>query len=845
MQAVLGSRAISRQLRAESQSGNSSQPLQKIVQSISPVSSRVQTKPMFRGVSQAWETAAAGLVIQPKLTIGEPNDKYEQEADQVAQKVAQQIHLSPASRISSGVTVQRQPQEDLQRKSESRLMGGPAAGMAASGELEVSIRQARGGGEPLPETVREPMEQAFGADFRGVRIHANAQADQLNRSISAKAFTTGQDVFMRQGSYQPNSRAGQELIAHELTHVVQQRGESAVQLTAQSQQQSLLEDFSATTAQEASIDHARICPTNHRLSSTAMTNPVIQRVAGEKVGYNPESIRKKGFEEAVRNLFSVARRLNALWKLQITKGNKEALGSLVDEAKKGSQVKNVYAEQLASVNLTSKWLQQIVEGDKQVGTILTAAKSLGVDTSEIASIEKQLEKLEGTLEVSVAENKILDKTWKESEGVAQPSVDILMEEKLFVKKTELDEAKKIHREIYQKLGKEAGENNEYVKDDFGNYTRRYAYMEKNYHQWMAYQEQGYLTGNTQDLIGSVTGTSAMKVDPTNFDQQQLTDNEEAVHRKYKSKDGDTNKLILAYLHQWQGSGPGQRGLSLTSTPTDDAVYGNKGEPFKSSDGVKFKVDLAAVKPENILINHYSHDGKTRQSLTEGRKDDADRRLGGESGGKYHYQYERSVIKNREVYLQYLTSAEVHSVVFHDEKLNEANTKSYLARKKAVIQNDKLKGELAVEKKKLGKAEKELTAAKNELSNLEKEGSPEGFLGPKQARYKRTKNKVSSQTKTVQDLTKAIQGKKAQIESEPSPDDKYGLAGWEAGKNYLDGYRQGLEDAEKLKGKNEKGKIEAIFEKVKKDYQESKKTNKDPKYTPYWQGYGAALKESNP
>ena len=64
----------------------------------------------------------------------------------------------------------------------------------------------------------------MGADFSGVRVHTDTQSDQLNRSIQAKAFTTGQDVFFRSGEYNPGSKGGQELIAHELTHVVQQNG---------------------------------------------------------------------------------------------------------------------------------------------------------------------------------------------------------------------------------------------------------------------------------------------------------------------------------------------------------------------------------------------------------------------------------------------------------------------------------------------------------------------------------------------------------------------------------------------------------------------------------------------
>ena len=75
------------------------------------------------------------------------------------------------------------------------------------------------------------MEQAFNADFSGVKVHTGAESDTLNRSLSARAFTSGHDVFFRQGEYNPDSTAGQELLAHELTHVVQQRG-TAVQRQA-------------------------------------------------------------------------------------------------------------------------------------------------------------------------------------------------------------------------------------------------------------------------------------------------------------------------------------------------------------------------------------------------------------------------------------------------------------------------------------------------------------------------------------------------------------------------------------------------------------------------------------
>ena len=66
------------------------------------------------------------------------------------------------------------------------------------------------------------MGEAMRRDFSGVRVHANAHADGLNRSLQARAFTVGQDIYFRHGEYSPGSSTGRELLAHELTHVVQQ-----------------------------------------------------------------------------------------------------------------------------------------------------------------------------------------------------------------------------------------------------------------------------------------------------------------------------------------------------------------------------------------------------------------------------------------------------------------------------------------------------------------------------------------------------------------------------------------------------------------------------------------------
>ncbi|WP_424103152.1 DUF4157 domain-containing protein [Moorena producens] len=104
------------------------------------------------------------------------------------------------------------------------LHGANEIAVGDSWDLTSAINTARSGGKPLDVGLQKAMGQAMGADFTGVRVHTDTRSDQLNRSIQAKAFTTGQDVFFRQGEYQPGTRGGQETIAHELTHVLQQSG---------------------------------------------------------------------------------------------------------------------------------------------------------------------------------------------------------------------------------------------------------------------------------------------------------------------------------------------------------------------------------------------------------------------------------------------------------------------------------------------------------------------------------------------------------------------------------------------------------------------------------------------
>jgi hypothetical protein len=232
----------------------------RVVQQInSPITS--QSQPVQRKFENHLRAKnAQKMALQPKLAIGEPNDKYEQEADATASKVVQQINspmqdqsvqkqesieeeeelqMKPISSIQREAMeeeeeLQMKPISSIQREAmeeEEELQMKPLVqrrenlgGGEASTDLESSIQSARGSGQSLDANLQRSMGQAMGADFSGVKVHTDSQSDQLNKSIQAKAFTTGQDVFFRQGAYEPSSQGGQELIAHELTHVVQQNG---------------------------------------------------------------------------------------------------------------------------------------------------------------------------------------------------------------------------------------------------------------------------------------------------------------------------------------------------------------------------------------------------------------------------------------------------------------------------------------------------------------------------------------------------------------------------------------------------------------------------------------------
>ncbi|WP_281990131.1 DUF4157 domain-containing protein [Aquimarina aggregata] len=274
--------------------------------------------------------------IQPKLTVGQPNDKYEVEADKKADQVVQKL-AEPANSTSTKtqtenlqkkeddevlqnkLEIQRKPifesnaeqqepnvqtkpiapiqpsltgdqDEELQKKEEefseseeeihtklssaenpstpneeSTIQRKEEGSSTNTTDLESSLNSSKGSGSALPSNTQESMGNAFGADFSGVRTHTGGDAIQMNKDLGSQAFTHGNDIYFNEGKYNTNSTSGQHLLAHELTHTMQQ---GASKPAVQKVDEPTSEVTETPTAAEAAIRPNDALDISHRFDLT-------------------------------------------------------------------------------------------------------------------------------------------------------------------------------------------------------------------------------------------------------------------------------------------------------------------------------------------------------------------------------------------------------------------------------------------------------------------------------------------------------------------------------------------------------------------------------------------------
>ncbi|HMG13848.1 MAG TPA: DUF4157 domain-containing protein, partial [Saprospiraceae bacterium] len=177
--------------------------------------------------------------VQMKMTVNKPGDKFEREADNMAEKI---MRMPDSNSSSKEDKIQRQSDDKLQKKEEDKIQkantkednlqkkeenkiqrNGSESAPAVNANTQSAIQnKTAGGGQPLSNDVRNYMEPRFGADFSNIRVHNDAESAGLSNQLSARAFTYKNNVFFSRDQYQPGTGEGKQLLAHELTHTIQQ-----------------------------------------------------------------------------------------------------------------------------------------------------------------------------------------------------------------------------------------------------------------------------------------------------------------------------------------------------------------------------------------------------------------------------------------------------------------------------------------------------------------------------------------------------------------------------------------------------------------------------------------------
>lgn len=178
-------------------------------------------------------------VVEAKLSINKPGDRYEQEADAMAESV---MHMSAGKMRKPvtgliGASLQRKcahcEEEENKKKPVMRKTERAVNDMQVSPSFTANLNNSKAGGSPLPHNTRRFMEDAFSTGFSSVKIHTGGQASEMSKQINAKAFTHGNDIYFKSGEYAPETDYGKNILAHELTHVVQQNSNAVQQQSIQ------------------------------------------------------------------------------------------------------------------------------------------------------------------------------------------------------------------------------------------------------------------------------------------------------------------------------------------------------------------------------------------------------------------------------------------------------------------------------------------------------------------------------------------------------------------------------------------------------------------------------------
>jgi hypothetical protein len=199
-------------------------------------------EPFFTKQNDSHQTGKKSAFFQAKLSVNQPGDKYELEADSVANAVVnnkttasdiQQKKINSIQRVSApvgadlekekkkGIQKMDDPLKDKKKIAAVQTKPGESSNVAPA-NVSSKIENSSGTGSTLPRSSLSEMNSSFGVDFSDVKIHDDSDAVNMNNELHSQAFTHGRDIYFNQGKFHPENTEGKFLLAHELTHVIQQ-----------------------------------------------------------------------------------------------------------------------------------------------------------------------------------------------------------------------------------------------------------------------------------------------------------------------------------------------------------------------------------------------------------------------------------------------------------------------------------------------------------------------------------------------------------------------------------------------------------------------------------------------
>ena len=178
----------------------------------------VQQKPLVEKITPGVQLKAEEEIQQKKT---ESNLQAKEQISSV-ESINTTPDLKPVVQKQTEKEVQSKEDEEVQEKEEENVQKQSTSAGDDGSNIESQLSDSKGGGSPMDSGTQSEMKSGFGADFSGVRVHNDSNAIQMNQELGSQAFTNGNDIYFNEGKYNPDSDSGKHLLAHELTHTVQQ-----------------------------------------------------------------------------------------------------------------------------------------------------------------------------------------------------------------------------------------------------------------------------------------------------------------------------------------------------------------------------------------------------------------------------------------------------------------------------------------------------------------------------------------------------------------------------------------------------------------------------------------------